>query len=129
MHVLYFKVKVIPPFNLLLGLILGLGAPWELTTIGAHRELTGSSLGAHWELTGSSSQLHTIIIVNPLPQGSILMMMALRKNWQEGGILSVPLVLWYLRIFCVLPYLMKSAPKSTDCKKKHVELFFGLYLS
>ena len=26
-------------------------------------------------------------------------------------------------------YLKKSKPKSTNYKKKHVELFFGLYLS
>ncbi len=58
MHVLYLKVKVIPPFYFLLGLILRLGALWELTTMGAHWELTGSSLGAHWELVAVAHNHH-----------------------------------------------------------------------
>ena len=48
-----------------------------------------------------------------------------KKNGERGGRLLVPLVLWYLQIFCVLLYLTKSTPKSSDFNKKHVELFFG----
>jgi hypothetical protein len=31
--------------------------------------------------------------------------------------------------YVYFPYLKKLKPKSTNYKKKHVELFFGLYLS